>query len=115
MAGTGLQVTTVTPGRSDDIWGRRRVGMYRVTLDTSYETGGYTFDPKAYGFQGVVQVVHCNLRYGATLNGVPVYDYANKKIVLLTTGTGATGTTMAQPASGVDASSVSIDVTVIGD
>lgn len=110
-----LTVTTSSAiGRSDDVWGRRRIGEFKVALDTSYPTGGYAWDPKASGFVGTVERVIIQARYngtGATATQTRrfEYDYANKKIVALVTSTGV------EVANAADVSGCVLDIVVIGD
>lgn len=111
-----ISVTTSTAiGRSDDEWGRRRIGQFRVALDTAYVSpGGYAWDPKQFGYPGVVEKVIIQPRYngtGATATQTRrfEYDYTNKKIVALVTSTGV------EVANAVDVSGCVLDIVVIGD
>lgn len=103
----------VTKGRGNDVWGARRVSIFKVTFDDSYPTGGEAFDPKAFGHNGKVGTVIIVPRYssGATgsIDTTFLYDYTNKKIVAIVGSTGAevTDTT--------DKSTVVLDVYVISD
>lgn len=102
---TGAAETT---GRNHDVWGAREVGLYRVTATNSYVTGGFSFDPKTYGFQGEVATAFIIPRN----NGTNTlwrweYDNTNKKLYGVVTSTGA------QIASGVDTSSAVLDVVVL--
>lgn len=112
---TAASVTNVTgaaetSGRNHEVWGSREVGLYRVALTSSAPAGGFTFDPKTYGFQGEVASVHiqrrilvanvASARYGF------IYDYVNKKILPLD------ATDSYDDASGDDLSTITLDVFV---
>ncbi len=103
----------VLSGRNEDIWGNRRVGLYRVTLGTSAPTTGYSFDPRAFGFQGPVAAVfispHIVTANAALMRYLFFYDAASKKIVP------ADITDTFDAAGADDLSSVVLDVLVIGE
>lgn len=79
--------TTITTGRTSDVWGAHEVGLYRVALTASAPAGGFSFDPQTFGFQRIPGMVFiervelvanvANARYQF------LYDYVNKKIVPL--------------------------------
>jgi hypothetical protein len=75
----------ITKGRSVELWGTRRVSVFRVTLDTSYPSNGYAFDPKAFGHQGKVADVLIFPRFSSGATGAAgrifQYDHTNKKIL----------------------------------
>jgi hypothetical protein len=109
-----MAVAVVTKSYPDEVFGRRSAGLYTVTLDTSYPSpGGYAFDPKAFGFVGVVQHVLISPRFAAGATGTLTrqfqYDQVNKKIVAIVTSTGV------EVANAVDVSGCVLDITVIGD
>ena len=110
-------VTSVFPpagaqssGRNEDVWGRRRIGLYRVQGPSSSGASGIVFDPVAHGFQGPVAAVFLSTRIPASGNRYEAraYDYANKVIRVwdLTDGD--------EPA-GDDQSALYIDVLVVGE
>ena len=84
-----------------------------MTFSSSAPAGGFTFDPKKYGFQGIVAAVfvtpHIPVANVANQRYRFIYDYVNKKIV----PTDATDSY--DDASGDDLSSVTVDVLVIGE
>lgn len=95
-------------GRTNDVWGTRNVGIYRLTPDSAFAAAGESFDPKALGFQGKVQAVLIFPRYVAASAGANFqYDYANK-LILAFCGSTVTG-------GSVDLSTVLLDVIVIGE
>lgn len=109
---------TVTPvcasesrsGRNEDVWGTRRVGVYRVTFDSSYLTGGEPFDPRAVGFQAPVASVFVTKRHvAASIDWIVQYDFANKTLFV------TVGSTGAQVASTTDLSTLVVDVIVVSD
>lgn len=69
-------------GRNVFVAGNRTFGLYRVTLDSSYDTGGgEAWDPRALGFpQEVAAVFITPRKVAAAVDYVFTYDYANKKI-----------------------------------
>lgn len=107
---TSVNAGVTTSGRNEDIWGTRRVGLYRFTPSTSYATGGEAFDPIAFGFQGPVATVFLTVRSVAgAITRRFEYDFAAKKIKAIVTSTGA------EVAAAQDLSTVLIDVLVIGE
>lgn len=102
--------TAQTEGRSEDVWGRRRVGLYRVTMDSSYVTGGEPFDPIAFGFQGPVAAVFISTRKVAVSVDTKFdYDFVNETIFGTVLSTGV------QIANATDLSTVVLDVVVVGE
>jgi hypothetical protein len=106
---TGANETT---GRNHDVWGAREVGLYRVTLTNSAPAGGFTFDPKTFGFQGEVAGVWFSKK--VLVANIPSmgrysfqYDYVNKKIVPID------ATDANDDATGDDLSNIILDVYVI--
>lgn len=99
-----------TQGRTEDVFGRRRVGLYRFTPSTSYPTGGEPFNPVQFGFQGPVASVFLTVRsVAASVTRRFEYDFAAKTIKAVVTSTGA------EVAAAQDLSTVVIDVLVIGE
>lgn len=77
-----LNAGTTIDGRARDIWGTRTVGLFQVTMDSSYTSGGEAFDPRSYGFDKPVAGVFLSPRYVAAAVGATFqYDHANKKIL----------------------------------
>lgn len=107
---TGINAGTTRSGRAEDIWGSRRVGMYQVTMDSSYLTGGELFDPRAFGFDKPVAAVFLSVHsVAAAVTRRFEYDFVNKTIKGVVTSTGA------EIASGQDLSTIVIDALVIGE
>lgn len=99
-----------TTGRNENVWGSRRVGLYRFTPSTSYPTGGEPFDPRSFGFQGPVGAVFLSVRsVAAAVTRRFEYDHAAKTIKAIVTSTGA------EVAAAQDLSTVLIDVWVVGE
>lgn len=99
--------TAQTSGRNEDVWGARRIGLYRVTLDSSYTSGGEAFDPRSYGFDRPVAAVFITpQKVTATIDYVFTYDYVNKKI--FATDAGA-------ESGADDLSTVVLDILVISE
>lgn len=106
--------TTTMTGRTREVWGAREVGLYRVQLTASAPAGGFSFDPQAYGFQGVVASVtivkHLLLANVATFGPLSfTYDYVNKKIVPVDAASSY------DDATGDDLHLVALDVTVTSE
>lgn len=105
--------STKTTGRNREVWGTREIGLFQIVLTSSAPAGGFTFDPKTYGFQSVVGAVFierkrlvanvANARYAF------MYDYVNKKIVPLD------ATDSFDDASGDDLSGITLNVMVVGE
>jgi hypothetical protein len=104
---------TKTSGRNEDVWGNRRIALYRVTLSSSAPAGGFTFDPKTYGFQGIPAAVfftrHILVANVANARYDFFYDFVNKKIVPLD------ATDSYDDAAADDLSTVILDVLVVGE
>lgn len=105
--------TGTTKGRSNEVWGSRRVSLFRVTLDTSNPAAGYAFDPKAFGHQGAVSKVEIHPRWVTGATGTTTrqfqYDHTNKKIMVIITSTGLL------EGAGNDVSACVLDITVTSD
>ena len=102
--------TTQTAGRAEGVWGRRRTGLYRFTPSTSYPTGGESFNPVSFGFQGPVAAVWLTVRsVAASVTRRFEYDHSAKTIKAVVTSTGA------EVAAAQDLSTILIDVLVIGE
>ncbi len=84
--------STVTTGRTHDVWSAHEVGLYRIALSSSAPAGGFTFDPKTYGFQGVPGMVFIERAFlvanVAQARYSFFYDYANKYTRGATDGSG---------------------------
>lgn len=106
ISGSSAQTT----GRKEDIWGTRRIGLYRVTLDASYVTGGEPWNPNTEGFQGPVAAVIISTRKVAvTVDTKFDYDFVNKKIFGTVLSSGV------EIANAVDLSTVVLDIIVLGE
>ena len=106
--------SVTTSGRSGDRWGGHEVGLYKVTLTgTSAPAGGFSWDPKSFGFQTVPGAVfftkHILVGSNATMRYQFFYDFVNKKIVP------ADSTDSFDDANTDDLSLVILDVLVIGE
>jgi len=113
---TAATVTSVsgsaaqTQGRSEDVFGRRRVGLYRCTLSSSYTTGGEAFNPTSFGFQGPVASVFLTVRsVAASVTRRFEYDFTAKTIIGFVTSTGA------EIAAAQNLSTIVVDVLVVGE
>lgn len=107
---TPVYAGAVTSGRSEDVWGARRVGLYRITFDSSYVTNGEPWDPRASGFDKPVASVQPSVRYASASKDWNVqYDHVNAKLVAIVTSTGA------EVANATDLSTLVIDVTVLSE
>lgn len=78
--------STVTTGRFRDVFGAHEVLLAKVTLTASAPAGGFSWDPKTFGFEGVPAMVyiskHILVANMATFGPLQFnYDYVNKKIV----------------------------------
>jgi hypothetical protein len=108
----GVDAGTRTSGRSEDVWGARRVGLYNVTFSSSFPgtAGGATFDPRKYGFDRPVGAVFISQPLNAVSTGRYqfTYDKVNAKIQVW-------DTTDDDVADGDDLSTVSVDVLVISE
>lgn len=105
--------SVTTSGRNEDIFGTRRVGLYRLTLQASSPDGGYAFDPRAFGFQGVVATVFIQPRMAraniAQTRYTFFYDYTDKAIIP------RDATDSFDDAQGDDLSLIVLDVLVVGE
>lgn len=107
---TSVNAGVTTSGRNEDVWGARRVGLYRFTPSTSYPTGGEPFDPRAFGFDKPVASVFLTVRsVAAAVTRRFEYDFAAKTIKAVVTSTGA------EVAAAQDLSTVVIDVLVVSE
>lgn len=69
-----MAVTLKRVPDGDDIWGRKRISVYDVTLDTSYPAGGYSIDARDVGLRNIygANVVGGNLAGGRVLPHINV-------------------------------------------
>lgn len=108
-----MAISVNTNQRADEVFGRRRVGLYTVSLGNSYVTNGLPFDPKAFGYIGTVDKVILVPRFVTGATGTTTrqfqYDVVNKKIVVIITSTGL------ENANAGDLTLCVLDVIVIGD
>lgn len=106
VSGSTAQVS----GRQLDVWGARRVGLFRVANTGTYAGGGIDFDPRSYGFDYPVGTVIVNERYvAASATRHWRYDYVNKKLIGHVTSTGV------EIANGQDVSTIVFDVIVVAE
>lgn len=113
-ATTGLaNGSVVATGRIRDVWGAHEVLLAKVTLTASAPAGGFSWDPKTFGFEGTVGAVfitkHILVGSNATMRYQFFYDYVNKKIVP------ADSTDSFDDANGDDLSLVILDVLVVSE
>lgn len=112
MAATVEHLPTAS-GRSESVWGRRRVWTYKATLDNSYATGG-----EAVTLDGVVDISNCAIfiQQRAPLTGGYnfVLDRTNSKLLVFWVDTTVDGAAMSEVASTTDLSAVVVDIIVIG-
>lgn len=104
---------TVTTGRFRDVWGAHEVLLAKVTLTSAAPAGGFSWDPKTFGFEGVPAIVHFTphilVANAARMRYLFFYDFVNKKIVP------ADITDSFDDANGDDLSTVILDVVVISE
>lgn len=102
--------TAQTTGRQLDVFGARRVGLFRVANTGTYAAGGIAFDPRSYGFDRPVGAVFLTERYvAASATRHFKYDHVNKKIIGYVTSTGV------EIANGQDLSTIVFDVLVVSE
>ena len=116
---TNLANAAVIPtGRFRDVWGAHEVLLAKVTLTSSYVAGGYSWDPKTFGFEGVPGAVFitghqtvANFQSATTGLGLRYsfsYDYVNKKIA-------AFDRTDSDDPAGDDLSTIILDILVVAE
>ena len=98
-----------------DYWNRHKANIVQVTLDNSYPTGGYAFEPKAtQGGVSDVVAVFISVRAGVAADGrVYQYDPTNKKIKAFEDGATVAGA-LDEVVAATDLSTVVLNVLVIG-
>ena len=103
-------------GRGEDVWGRRRVHLFRVTLDSSYPTGGETLGLSALGVQDKSNAAYF-IQQRAPLTGgyTYVYDRANDKLIVFVEEAVAAGGPLVEAAAATDLSAVIVDILVVED
>jgi hypothetical protein len=103
----------VATGRFRDVWGAHEVLLAKVTLTSSAPVGGFSWDPKTFGFEGTVGAVfithHILVGSTAVMRYLFYYDYVNKKIVP------ADITDSFDDGNGDDLSLVILDVLVVSE
>jgi hypothetical protein len=108
--------TGITKGRSNDVFGARRVTILRVTLDSVYAAGGEPFDPKQFGHQGDVNTVLLVPRISGSIAATTAfgrvffYDYTAKTIRVAEDG--ATVSNQLDEVGAIDLSGTVLDVFV---
>jgi hypothetical protein len=113
-ATTGLaNGAVVATGRIRDVFGAHEVLTAKVTLTSSAPVGGFSWDPKTFGFEGTVGAVyitpHILVANAAKMRYLYFYDYVNKKIVP------ADITDAFDDGNGDDLSTVILDILVISE
>jgi hypothetical protein len=99
-----------TDGRQLDVFGARRVGLFRVANAGTYAAGGIAFDPTAFGFDRPVATVFLAEReVAASVTRHWKYDFVNKKIIGFVTSTGV------EIANGQDVSTIVFDALVVSE
>ena len=99
-----------TDGRQVDVFGARRVGLYRVINAGTYAAGGIAFDPTTFGFDRPVAAIWLSEReVAASVTRHWKYDYVAKKIIGFVTSTGV------EIAAGQDVSTIQFDALVVGE
>lgn len=102
--------TAQTAGRQLDVFGARRVGLFRVANTGTYAAGGIDFDPRNFGFDKPVATVFLAEReVAASATRHWKYDFVNKKIIGFVTSTGA------EIAGGQDVSTIVFDALVVSE
>lgn len=76
-----MAITKTLVPDSTDIWGKHRVESYDLALDTSYPTGGYSIPASSLGWSEITEVLFGG-ESGSTKGYHPVWDTANKKLML---------------------------------
>jgi len=113
MAAVTQVAQVANAGRVTEVLGRQRRAFLKVTMSTSYATGGDPFDPAAIIGTAAVRHVALYPRFvaGATgpLTRIFVYDPVNKKIFAWVASTGA------EVANATDLSGCVFDVEVVTD
>lgn len=76
-----MAITKTLVPDSRDVWGRHLVESYDIALDTSYPTGGYSIPASSLGWSEIRGVLNLG-ESGSTKGYHPVWDTANKKLML---------------------------------
>lgn len=118
LSDMALTVSTGTAsGKSNDVWGARKVTILKVTFDSDYLEGGESFDPVALGHQGPVDRIIVSARHN-TRNATVHYDPTNKTLAAYGSG-GTDATTVVAKSYGelchCDLSALVCDVVVLSD
>jgi len=99
-------------GRNIYVEGNRYVGRFQITLPSQWTGAGVAFDPKTFGFPSPVVSVNFKARDVLSQQGraryTVGYDYTNKKICVW-------DGTDSDTADGDDLSTLTFDVTVVGE
>lgn len=110
-----VSVSTVTKGRANEVWGARNVLLLRLTLDSSYPTGGEPLDLKQFGAQGKVQSVFISQRAPLTGAYAFVYDHTAEKLLVFVEEAVAAGGPLVEVANTTDLSAVIVDLLVVSE
>ena len=105
--------SVIPTGRFRDVFGAHEVLLAKVTLTSSAPAGGFSWDPKTFGFENVPGMViitpHILVANNARMRYLFFYDYVNKKIVP------ADITDSFDDGNGDDLSTILLDVLVISE
>lgn len=103
-------------GRGDDIWGRRRVHLFRVTFDASYPTGGEVLSLAA---AGVADASNASYFFSqrAPITGAYqfIYDRTNDKLLVFVEEAVAAGGPLVEAGNTTDLSALVVDILVVED
>ena len=109
LANSGSVIPT---GRFRDVFGAHEVLLAKVTLTSSAPAGGFSWDPKTFGFENVPGMViitpHILVANNARMRYLFFYDYVNKKII-------AFDRTDSDDPSGDDLSTIILDILVVAE
>ena len=108
-------VQNQTP-QSDDVWGRQRIRVARVTFDNSYAAGGESFKPADVGLSSFTFVdPQVDASVAAHAGRVIVYDYVNQKLRAFEEEGVAAGGPLVETAAAADLSTMVLRVLCVGN
>lgn len=91
-----MAITKTLVPDSRDAWGKHNTESYDITLDTSYPTGGYSIPASSLGWSEITEVIFGG-ESGSTKGYHPVWDTANKKLMLFRAAGATPAGTVAAP------------------
>lgn len=101
-------------GRATDVWGRHRVHLLRVTLDSSHLAAGEVLNLASFGVADPARaVVFCSQRDPQAGGYVFNYDNATDKLLAFWVDTTVDGAALAPVPDATDLSAVVVDLLVI--